>query len=71
MSAMFAVDLIHGVESSRLLSALGDLLRELVNSPAEEVEGRLGELLSAEQVIRDHLEHVRLELEVASAEMKR
>lgn len=71
MSAMFAVDLMHGVESARLLSALGDLLRELVDAPAEEIAERLGELLSAEAIIREHLEMHARALDVASAEMKR
>lgn len=71
MSAMFAVDLVHGVESSRMLSALGDLLRELVDCPADEIADRMGELLTAEPLITEHLERLRLELEVATAEMKR
>lgn len=71
MSAMFAVDLMHGLESSRLLGALGDLLRELVDAPADEIADRMGELLSAQVVISEHLRGLELAPEVARAEMKR
>jgi hypothetical protein len=71
MSAMFAADLMHGLESSRLLSALGDLLRELVDAPADEIADRMGELLSAQVVIGEHMKGLELALLVARAEMRR
>lgn len=71
MSPLLAVELVHGSESSRLLSALGDLLAELVDSPAEEVPERLGELLSTQALIREHMERLKVALDVAGAEMRR
>lgn len=70
MSAMFAADLAYGVESSRMLGAVGQLLKELVDAPEGEIADRMGELLSAQEIISEHMEGLRLALDVAHAEMR-
>lgn len=70
MSALFAVQLVAGVESHRLLHVLYDMLGELLNtSGPDAIALRLAELIQAATAIRKHLEATELAQEEAGREM--